>query len=355
MAKIARLDANYLAFAINALAGERTVFGDVTDSDTLDDNFTTDFLRGWGIVGTSDFPTKQDFNAAFFTLGQTLAYLHQMGIAEWNVNQEYHQGAKSIGSDFLIYTLNVASDTGTNPVGDVTGTWKLSDSAFLANAGATYQDSGSANAYVLALSTNLQSVDSYKDGMTVTFKAGNSNTGPSTVNINGLGVKSITRSDGSALVAGDINAGEYNQFTYNLASDRFEISMVQVEFATQADQEGLAEAGKAVTPSVQQYHPSAAKAFAAFNGIGVVSLEESYNVSGIIDNGTGDYTITFSNAMSAATYGYSVASESNVVAPAGASLYPGGRATGSIRVLTWQGAGPGITDSKGSLTVYGDR
>ncbi len=123
MAKIARLNANLLAFAINALAGERTVFGDVVTSDTLDDNFTADFLRGWGIVGLSDFPTKQDFNALGFTLGQMIAYLHQMGIAEWNVNQEFHLGAVAIGSDFETYTLTTLSDIGTDPVGDLSGTW----------------------------------------------------------------------------------------------------------------------------------------------------------------------------------------------------------------------------------------
>lgn len=125
MAKISRLAANFLAFALNSTAGERTVFGDPATSDTLDANMNTDFLRGWGIVGPSEFPTKQDFNAMGFTLGQALAYLHQMGIAEWNVNQEYHEGAISIGSDFNPYKLVVASDTGTDPVtdGPVGTTW----------------------------------------------------------------------------------------------------------------------------------------------------------------------------------------------------------------------------------------
>jgi hypothetical protein len=46
-----------------------------------------------------------------------------------------------------------------------------------------------------------------------------------------------------------------------------------------------------------------AKAWVNFNGTGTVAIRASYNVSSITDNGTGDYTVNFTNAMANANYG----------------------------------------------------
>ena len=43
--------------------------------------------------------------------------------------------------------------------------------------------------------------------------------------------------------------------------------------------------------------PGAAKAWVNFNGSGTVAIRESFNVSSITDNGTGLYTINFTNAL----------------------------------------------------------
>lgn len=47
-----------------------------------------------------------------------------------------------------------------------------------------------------------------------------------------------------------------------------------------------------------------ARAWVNFNGTGTVAIRASYNVSSITDNGTGDYTVNFTNAMSDANYGF---------------------------------------------------
>ncbi len=39
-----------------------------------------------------------------------------------------------------------------------------------------------------------------------------------------------------------------------------------------------------------------------FNGIGTVAIRASFNVSSITDNGTGDYTMNFTNALADANY-----------------------------------------------------
>ena len=46
----------------------------------------------------------------------------------------------------------------------------------------------------------------------------------------------------------------------------------------------------------------AAKAWVNFDGTGTVSIDDSFNVSSITDNSTGNYTINFTNAMSNAEY-----------------------------------------------------
>ena len=48
-----------------------------------------------------------------------------------------------------------------------------------------------------------------------------------------------------------------------------------------------------------------AKAWINFNGTGTIAIRSSYNISSITDNGTGDYTVTFSTAMSDANYSVS--------------------------------------------------
>jgi hypothetical protein len=39
-----------------------------------------------------------------------------------------------------------------------------------------------------------------------------------------------------------------------------------------------------------------------FNGTGTVAIRDSYNVTSITDNGTGDYTMNFTNAMANSSY-----------------------------------------------------
>jgi hypothetical protein len=44
------------------------------------------------------------------------------------------------------------------------------------------------------------------------------------------------------------------------------------------------------------------RAWVNFNGTGTVAIRDSFNVSSITDNGTGDYTINFTTAMPDANY-----------------------------------------------------
>ena len=48
--------------------------------------------------------------------------------------------------------------------------------------------------------------------------------------------------------------------------------------------------------------PHTARVWVNFNGTGTVAINDSYNVSSLTDNGTGDYSITFDNDMANANY-----------------------------------------------------
>jgi len=48
------------------------------------------------------------------------------------------------------------------------------------------------------------------------------------------------------------------------------------------------------------------KAWVNFNGTSTVAIRDSFNVSSITDNGTGNYTVNFTTAMPNANYGFSM-------------------------------------------------
>jgi len=169
MAKINRYDGNLKAFAADALGSERTIFGDTAQSNTLDGNITSDLFRGWGIVGVNENPTKQDFNGLGFTLGQLIAYLHQVGIPEWNTDQEFYQG--SIATTLAgVYRLKSGGDGSVDPDGDGGVNWerldgKASISGQLFTGEINYRGSG-------GISTNT----SYGTDSLSSNTTGNSNT-----------------------------------------------------------------------------------------------------------------------------------------------------------------------------------
>ena len=48
------------------------------------------------------------------------------------------------------------------------------------------------------------------------------------------------------------------------------------------------------------------RAFCRINGTGTASITSDFNVSSITDNGVGDYTFTFENALPDANYAYTI-------------------------------------------------
>jgi len=82
-----------------------------------------------------------------------------------------------------------------------------------------YDDSGAADAYVLDVQTDQQAPAGLFDGQEFEFIVGNTNTGASTVNPVGTGVKNIV----NTTIGGELTAGERVRIKYRLGTTDFEI------------------------------------------------------------------------------------------------------------------------------------
>jgi len=97
------------------------------------------------------------------------------------------------------------------------------------------------------------------------------------------------------------------------------------------------------------------KAWVNFNGTGTVAIRDSYNVSSITDNGTGSYTINFSNSMANTNYCHT-SGLSNGSHSAGWALGEASRATTSINCvgLARTGGNTLYDGMDAFMTIFGD-
>jgi hypothetical protein len=89
------------------------------------------------------------------------------------------------------------------------------------NAG-FYTDSGTANNVILSNSNN-PSPTSLRDGIQVFFKSAATNTGSTTLNLSGLGAKSLVKEDGTKLLQGDLIINKNYECLYDASSDNFKL------------------------------------------------------------------------------------------------------------------------------------
>ena len=211
--------------------------------------------------------------------------------------------------------------------------------------------------------TPSPAITSYTAGQFFSFLSSGANTTNVTVNVSGLGAKAITKNGTTALVANDIPSGALISIIYDgtrfqlvsvgaasyaasgavtssgltMATARLlgrttastgaveEISVGAsltlaggsisgtaasdtqagvIEVAIQSEQESASSTTLAVTPGRQQYHPSASKAWAKFNGatVGTNAPTVGYNVATVTRNSTGNYTVNLTTAFSSSDY-----------------------------------------------------
>jgi len=78
------------------------------------------------------------------------------------------------------------------------------------------------------------------------------------------------------------------------------------------------------------------RAWVSFNGQGTVAILASGNVSSITDNGTGDYTVTFTTVMPDTNYSVAIECRKQSGGNAGTSCYDQTFVTNSVRIKTFQ-------------------
>lgn len=212
---------------------------------------------------------------------------------------------------------------------------------------------------------------SYVTNTSVIIKFTNANTGAATINLNGLGAKSIVKGVSTALIAGDIQAGSeflliYDGTNYVIS----ESSYVETELALKAPLASPTFTGNAsfnsnvtFTPVVNsslsganQRIPSHATAYVIFTNVGLTSIGSANNggVSGghtlCISNETGASIIIVNNYGSAAA-GEAIytGKESDVVIPNHGTFWLQYNSTSSA----WVSICSGLTNSQSLISASG--
>jgi len=129
---------------------------------------------------------------------------NQVDADEWNQLADYNTLLSSSGQTPSSSNINQGSIA----------------AARYASAGQYFLDSGTANAYVLSpvapFKAPVDATVGYFVGMIIRFRAGNANSGASTVNVNSAGVKNLKKEDGTTdLVLGDVPTTRDSTFRYN--------------------------------------------------------------------------------------------------------------------------------------------
>ena len=125
-----------------------------------------------------------------------------------------------------VVALTLAKDTDINDLADaVEEAFDLIPDETRLERGTTNYvvAAGAGNAYTVSMPTTL---GAYVDGYEVVMKANHTNTGAATIDIDGLGAKSLRRQYGEALAAGDIRANKIVPFRYNSTSGYFEMQLI---------------------------------------------------------------------------------------------------------------------------------
>lgn len=154
---------------------------------------------------------------------------------------------------------------------------------------------------------------------------------------------------GDFVLANDVSAS-------NVAVKQTHASIQTLFAASQSQQEAGSSNAVNVTPGRQHFHKSAAKAWINFNGSGTPTERDSYGISSITDNGTGNYTLNFTTSFSAATYGFALScgggTSINSYLAHQASAAP---TVSAFRMQTVDLSAPGVVDATWIGAVfYGD-
>lgn len=124
--------------------------------------------------------------------------------------------------------------------------------------------------------------------------------------------------------------------------------------ATQANQETATATDNPVTPSVQQFHPSAAKAWARFDAANG-SLAASYNMTSVARSASGAYVVTIATDFSTAVYSAIATIEDAVAAALQTRITSASMLAGSFQIGVENGGGGNTDPDYVHFAAFGDQ
>lgn len=270
---------------------------------------------------------------------------------------------------------------------------------------------GSTNAYTLSLTPSLTA---YVEGQMFTFKASFANTGAATLNVNSVGDKAITVNGTVALRSGTIpngavvtvvydgtqfqatsidtlptpisskygalvvqndadngfdllsNQGNNGQVLTSLGANTIPtwqdttdgtVTSVTVNAGTGLTGGGTITTSGSVTLNLDSNtQQKLVKAWVSFDASGSLSVKDSFNVSSVTDNGTGNYTINFSSSLGNNKYAAVglARDNNNVAASAIVSPFSSDTKSSSSYEIHTSVANSLIDPSEVNLIVFGD-
>lgn len=167
--------------------------------------------------------------------------------------------------------------------------------------------------------------------------------GPDATGYGGGGGGGVASGSGTSASGGDGSSGSATIVWYGFAAPETGAT----NEATQAQQEAGILGTVYVSPRVQRYHDSAAKAVAVVAADG--TLEFGYNIASVDKGGSGQYTINFTTAFATTSYGVNVSVEN---AGPGEPAY-WSKTTGSVSLNIAVGHTPDEGDKPFTVTCWG--
>ena len=165
----------------------------------------------------------------------------------------------------------------------------------------------------------------YTDGLVVVFKSLATNTGAVTVQVDGLGIKSLVAQNGDALVAGDIIASHIIQIRYNSTLDKFEMVGISSGVLNAYQAAAAASAAAALT---SEGNAAASEAAAAASEAAAAASESAAAASEAAAL-TSEGNAAASEAAAAASEAAALTSEGNAAASETAAGISEGNAAAS--------------------------
>ncbi|MEO5698548.1 MAG: hypothetical protein ABIQ60_15610, partial [Burkholderiaceae bacterium] len=220
-------------------------------------------------------------------------------------------------------------------------------------------DTGGASAFFL---TGIPGVTAYLDGMEVLFRVANTVTGVTTINVNGLGSRTVNRTDGTSLQAGDIVSGQIVSLRYSTTTSTFQFfsssagaaaGSASASAASATQSAGYRDQSQAYSLQSLSYRDTALTYRDAASGYSSSASGYANSASTYAANAAGSANSAAQSASTASSYAAGGVTSVNSVSGPGAITIPIGVTTfnGSAGAITYTAPVSSVAGRTGIITL----